>query len=72
MSAPYSYRTEPLWLRLLLWVIAVILMFAAVAYQRSTGPTYPRKGSFTAGGQRYAYALVRSDASVKHEHGRAR
>jgi len=65
MSAFHSYRKEPLWLRLLLWVIAVILMFAAVAYQRSTGPTYPRKGNFIAGGQRYGYALIRSDTSVK-------
>jgi hypothetical protein len=65
MSAPHSYRLEPLWLRLLLWVIALALMFAAVAYQRGTGPTYPRQGNFIAGGQRYGYALIRSDTSVK-------
>jgi hypothetical protein len=65
MSASHSYRKEPLWLRLLLWVIALALMFAAVAYQRSTGPTYPRQGNYIADGQRYGYALIRSDTSVK-------
>lgn len=65
MSASHHYRTEPLWLRALLWLIALVLMFAAVHYQRSTGPTYPRRGSFIAAGQRYDYALIRSDSSVK-------
>ena len=65
MPASHSYRKEPLWLRALLWAIAVFLMLAAVVYQRSTGPTYPRQGSFSAAGQPYGYALVRSDASVK-------
>ncbi len=65
MSASQFYRTEPLWLRLLLWVIALALMLGAVAYQRSTGPTYPRRGNFIASGQGYGYSLIRSDTSVK-------
>lgn len=65
MSASHHYRTEPLWLRALLWAIAVVLMLAAVVYQRGTGPTYPRKGSFTAAGRSFDYALVRSDWSER-------
>ncbi|MBM4117675.1 hypothetical protein FJ251_07990 [bacterium] len=65
MSSPHQYPTEPLWLRALLWVVAVLLMLAAVVYQRSTGPTYPRQGSFAAGGRSFDYSLVRSDWSER-------
>jgi hypothetical protein len=44
----------------LLWVLAIGLMFAAVVYQRATGPTYPRRGSFSVGGEIFDYVLIRS------------
>ncbi|MGE4601626.1 MAG: hypothetical protein AAEJ65_01845, partial [Planctomycetota bacterium] len=43
-----------------LWVLAVLIMISAVVYQRTTGPTYPFRGTFDAGGQSYKYRLVRS------------
>lgn len=54
-----------LWWRSLLWVLALSLMFAAVIYQRRTGPTYPRKGTVEVGGTSVSYALIRSDWSIK-------
>lgn len=60
-----SSPRHPLWLRATLWVAAVILMLAAVVYQRETGPTYPHKGSFALGGAEHSYALVRSDWSER-------
>ncbi len=60
-----SNKKSPLWMRSLLWVGAVAIMFAAIVYQRSTGPTYPRRGEFAAGGQSYSYKLIRSDWSNK-------
>ncbi len=56
---------SPLWLRSLLWVVAVFLMLAAVVYQRATGPTHPARGDFEVAGQSYAYKLIRSDWSIK-------
>ncbi len=44
----------------LLWVAAVIITIAAVIYQRTTGPTYPFKGSVTAQGKVYKYKLLRT------------
>ncbi|MCA9782626.1 MAG: hypothetical protein KDC10_06285 [Calditrichaeota bacterium] len=50
--------------RILLWVLAVLLMAAAVVYQRTTGPTYPKKGEFQVAGQSLSYRLVRSENST--------
>ena len=58
-------KKPSIWIRTTLWVCAVALMLAAVVYQRSTGPTYPRKGEFAAGGVDHAYHLIRSDWSNK-------
>ncbi len=44
------------WIGALLWLLAVVLMFGTVVYQRRTGPTHPLKGS-VAGAD---YALIRS------------
>lgn len=44
----------------LLWTLAVILMAASVVYQRSTGPTYPKKGKLEANGKEYRYKLIRT------------
>ena len=46
--------------QVLLWFAAIILMFAAVVYQRATGPTYPFKGQFTHQGKVHKYKLLRS------------
>lgn len=46
--------------RPLLWLVAVILMVIAAVFQRTTGPTYPTRGSFAVGGQQFPYRLIRS------------
>ncbi len=68
MSA-HVYVKEPLWLRALLWALAIALMFAAVAYQRGTGPTYPRNGEILMNGEAHEYSLLRSDWSIKTNEG---
>ena len=50
----------------LLWSLAVLIMFSAIVYQRRTGPTYPRRGEIVTGGQTYRYKLVRSQ-ETRHE-----
>lgn len=47
----------------LLWVLALLLMLSAAVYQRATGPTYPKRGEFNAGGEEHSYRLIRSDLS---------
>jgi hypothetical protein len=47
-------------LNVLLWTLAVLVMFAAIVYQRRTGPTYPRRGVIATGGEEFRYKLVRS------------
>jgi len=43
-----------------LWVLAVIIMFAAADYQERTGPTKEFKGSFSFAGGDHLFELVRS------------
>lgn len=43
-----------------LWIVAVVLTVGLVIYQRSTGPTYPKKGSVTIGNEDISYKLIRS------------
>ncbi len=50
----------PIWLKIVIWVLAVFLMAASVIYQRMTGPTHPKRGSFEAAGATHTYRLVRS------------
>ncbi len=45
---------------MVLWVLAVVIMFAAADYQEKTGPTKEFKGSFLSGGTAIDYALLRS------------
>jgi hypothetical protein len=47
-------------LGVLLWIAAVVLMLAAAAFQRITGPTHPLRGSANLGGTELSYRLVRS------------
>ena len=49
------------WIGAMLWVLAVVLMFGTVVYQRRTGPTHPLRGTVeTVAGPR-EYGLVRSE-----------
>jgi len=42
------------------WILAVIITFAAIIYQRKTGPTYDKKVSVTIDNQQYKLKLIRS------------
>lgn len=53
-----------IWLKIIIWVLAVLLMAASVIYQRMTGPTHPKRGSFEAAGATHTYRLVRSGIST--------
>jgi len=49
----------------LLWLLALVLMLAAVVYQRTTGPTYPIRGEFEAAGETHQYRLLRSEETSR-------
>lgn len=53
-------QRRPLWVRGLLWLVALMLAASAMVYQRATGPTYPLKATFKVAGKEYKYALLRS------------
>lgn len=58
--------TKPSKLRMaLLGLLALVLMLAAAMYQRLTGPTYPLRGSVTAGDRTVSYRLIRSEETVR-------
>jgi hypothetical protein len=42
------------------WVLAVIITFVAIVYQRKTGPTYDKKVKATIDNQEYKFKLIRS------------
>jgi hypothetical protein len=44
----------------LLWLLAIVLTFSLVIYQRATGPTYPVKGKTDMNGEVIKYSLIRS------------
>jgi len=48
------------WVSVVLWILAVAIMFAAADYQEKTGPTKEFRGSAQLGGEEISYALVRS------------
>ncbi|MGE5355978.1 MAG: hypothetical protein ACM3PT_07030 [Deltaproteobacteria bacterium] len=48
----------------LLWIVAILLMFAAVFYQRMTGPTNPFRGKLYFDIQEYKYSLLRSQETT--------
>lgn len=45
----------------LFWIIAFVITAAAAIYQRTTGPTYPKKVVLMADGQEYNFKLIRSN-----------
>jgi len=50
---------------ILLWLVALLLMLGAGAYQRRTGPTYDYRGALTVDGQQHAYRLLRSEETTR-------
>ena len=48
----------------LLWIVAILLMFAAVFYQRMTGPTNPFRGKLYFDILEYKYSLLRSQETT--------
>lgn len=42
------------------WILAVFITFAAIIYQRKTGPTYDKKVSVVIDNQEYRFKLIRS------------
>jgi len=55
--------------RILLWILALLIMFGARYYQKATGPTYPKKETITLNSKEYKLKLLRShggdeDASI--------
>jgi hypothetical protein len=50
-----------IWIRALLWILALAFMMGAAMYQRTTGPTYPLNGESVIGGQTIAFELIRSE-----------
>ena len=51
-----KYKTKSI----LFWVLSFVLMVASAYYQRTTGPTYPRKGKVIINGETIKYKLVRT------------
>jgi len=51
----------------LLWLLAAAVMLGSIVYQRLTGPTHPRRGSFAVAGAEYRYRLSRSGDSDRDE-----
>lgn len=56
----------PIWKQVVLWLVAILLMAAAVVYQRLTGPTHPYRASYTVNEQSYSAKLVRSEETVRN------
>ena len=56
----------PTWLKVTIWILAILLMAASVVYQRLTGPTHPQRGSFESGGEVVKYRLVRSAITTEN------
>lgn len=55
-----------LWVTVLLWVVAVVLMVSSAAYQEMTGPTHPLRGTADFGGGKHiSYKLIRSEEVVR-------
>ncbi len=55
--------STPIWLSILLWIAAAVLMFAAAGYQERTGPTYELSGEVEVAGPLHEYDLIRSGDS---------
>ncbi len=47
------------------WVLALVITLFLAYYQRTTGPTYPLKGSVEVGGETIRYQLLRSNVAIR-------
>ena len=63
-SSPSTLRA-PVWLTVLLWIVAVGLMMGAAMYQEATGPTKELTGRFQIGGEIYDYEFIRSHETTE-------
>jgi hypothetical protein len=54
-------KTTGFWL----WVLAVVITLFSAYFQRTTGPTYPIKGTVSVGDQKIHYKLLRSSEATK-------
>jgi hypothetical protein len=50
---------------ILYWVLAILITFGAIIYQRKTGPTYNKKVSVTIENKNYDFELVRSHGGTE-------
>ena len=53
-------RRSSLLTRTMLWVLAVFIAFAAMVYQRRTGPTHPYRGEVSVGDKAVNFEVIRS------------
>lgn len=51
--------------KILFWTIAVLITVAAAMYQRTTGPTYPKRVSTLIDGAEYSLSLKRSQTNTR-------
>lgn len=51
--------------KILFWTIAVLITVAAAMYQRTTGPTYPKRVSIMIDGTEYSLSLKRSQTNTR-------
>lgn len=49
----------------LLWLLAIVIMFTSVIYQRATGPTQPFTGKLTLNETNYKYKLLRTHETTE-------
>ncbi|MCA1741417.1 MAG: hypothetical protein LC630_02885, partial [Bacteroidales bacterium] len=51
--------------KILFWIIAVLITVAAAMYQRTTGPTYPKRVTTLLDGTEYSLSLKRSQTNTR-------
>jgi len=65
MEQKTGARDARRWPGLLLWFVAFLLVLGAASYQDRTGPSYPLRGSFQAGGQELSFELPRTELTTR-------
>ncbi len=64
MNETQEWKRAPRYIRITLWILAVVLMLTSAVYQRLTGPTYRLRGEYELAGQVHKYRLIRSAYST--------
>ncbi len=62
---PFNKLKQNKMKQFLLWLLAIILMFASVIYQRATGPTQPFTGKLSLDETKYKYKLLRTHETTE-------